>query len=196
MFFVDRLPLARAVWKSHHAVPRRDASIGRMFPAASSSAGPLASLAHGRLPHGMAALAPETRAALAAVGEFARNRFVELQMAVEPRLVAQVHAADYQTCLRHLLLGAIGRAASGVLVTAEHRVDTVEIAVLDDGCAAAGGSPQQPAWEGAIPLGYTLKADYHPDSGTTVVLRLPLPDRSEFALDDDAIDALTTRTAG
>ena len=54
-------------------------------------------------------------------------------MAVEPCLVAQIDAAEHRTCLRGLVRDAIRRASSGVLVTAMHQADGVEIAILDDG---------------------------------------------------------------
>lgn len=124
------------------------------------------------VPRGMIAIAPETHTALAATIGFARSRSVDLQMAADPSLVAQVDAQGYQTCLRQLIQQAVGRASSGVLVTAMRQADGVEIAVLDDGAGVQGPMATHPP----LPPGCTLTADYQPDRGTTILLRLPLPD--------------------
>ncbi|HVC59244.1 MAG TPA: hypothetical protein VND19_02625 [Acetobacteraceae bacterium] len=125
-------------------------------------------------PDGLFPVAPETHAVVAAANDFARLRCIELQMVVEPRLVAQADAAAYRTCLRDLLFGAIGRAGSGVLVTAMRDANGVEIAVLDDGAAPAGAPPGAKI---AVPPGATLTAEYRPKCGTTILLRLPRPEQ-------------------
>jgi hypothetical protein len=175
MIFGNLFPATLAVWKPRRAIASADARIGRLLVAYPR----ITRADAGALPHGMIAVAPETQSALAATVDFARGRCVDLQMAVEPGLTAQADAAEYRACLRQLILGAIGRASTGVLVTAMRRGDSVEVAVLDDGSAPAGAgtsSPPQPEAEQAIPLGATLTTDYRPEHGTTVLLRLPQPD--------------------
>jgi hypothetical protein len=177
------LPAARAIWQARRTMPLRDVQISR--PSRSSS---LAVWSADALPNGVVAIAQETRTALDGVSDFARRRYVDVQMAVEPRLIAQAHTADCQTCLRHLLFGAISRASGGVLVTAMRRAGGVEIAVLDDGIAPAGTCPNgstERDWESSAPAGGTLSADYHPAQGTTILLRLPQPDLRPVAADDE-----------
>jgi hypothetical protein len=151
----------------------RDMQISRLHAEASRAAQSAA------LPDGMLAVAQETRIALASVTEFAHSRFVELQMAVEPQLVVAAHVAEYRTCLHRLLLGAIGRANTGVLVTAMPQADCVEIAVLDDGVVPAGARLDDLTEVGSdpsVPPGGTLTVSHHPAQGTTILLRLPRPD--------------------
>ena len=137
------------------------------------------------LPHERVAIESATRAVLEEFAPLARRRFVELQLAVEPGLVAQASLADYRTCLGCLVLAAVGRAASGVLVTATQRIDGVEVAVLDDGtlpagAPAAGGQAANeqadyaagPAWAPASAPGATVSVVYQPELGTTALLRL------------------------
>ncbi len=130
-------------------------------------------------PRGVIAVAPETRHVLDVANEFARNRCVELQVALEHGLVAQVDALAYRTCLRRLLMEAIDRASGGVLVTGTRQADGVEIAVLDD-CPTPVGVSASPGGDRSVPPGATLKAEYQPHCGTTIRLRLPQPDRSAW----------------
>ena len=126
-----------------------------------------------REPCGVITIAPETQAVLAAEDDFARSQFVELQMAVEPCLVAQIDAAEYRTCLRGLVRDAIGRASSGVLVTAMRQAEGVEIAVLDDGTDPAhqqSAGAAQPGRELPLPRGATLIARYEQGRGMTMLL--------------------------
>jgi signal transduction histidine kinase len=173
MFIGDLLPAAFAALKPHRAIPAGNQGLERMWTEPPRAVRPAAAL-----PHGLVAVAPETLAALAATGSFARSRFVDLQMAVEPALIVEADAAEYQACLRHLILGAIRRASSGVLVTATREADGVEIAVLDDGAGAPDGTT--PAGEPAAPLGGTLRVNHRPDRGTSLLLWLPQPDRLPF----------------
>jgi hypothetical protein len=142
------------------------------------------------LPHERVAIESATRAVLEEFAPLARRRFVELQLAVEPGLVAQASLADYRTCLGCLVLAAVGRAASGVLVTATQQIDGVEVAVLDDGTLPAGGQAAGapaagaqaaneqadyaagPAWAPASAPGATVSVVYQPELGTTALLRL------------------------
>lgn len=200
MFLGNLLPAAFAAWsrwRRVHGVVRQT----RRPPVEPSHTDRSSAAA---LPHGLVAVAPETQAVLAAADAFAHSRFVELQMAVEPDLIAQVDAAEYRIFLRHLLVAAVGRALGSVLVTAMRRADGVEIAVLDDGNAPRGaprdGSAQPatqpsghlttdppghhpmtqppglPGGAPAVPQGGILTADYQPERGTTIRLRLPRPD--------------------
>jgi hypothetical protein len=129
------------------------------------------------LPRGMVAVASETQAALAAMRSFAHSRSVALQIAADPDLIARVDPTEYQTCLRGLIRGAISRASSGVLVTALRQADSLEVTVLDDGTDPADtriDSGAQPEPMTPVPHGGSLTADYRPEQGTTIVLRLPL----------------------
>jgi hypothetical protein len=191
MLIGDLLPAALAAWMPHRA--SRPASMRVSHPPTAPAR--TARLDPAALPRGLVAVAPETQAVLAAAKDFARGRSVELQMAVEPHLVAQADAADYQTCLRQLILDAIGRAHSGVLVTAMRQADGVEIAVLDDGTVPTGArrdsaTPPSAALSVplAIPPGATLSVDCQPERGTTVLLRLPLPNWLPPLSDADAAD--------
>ena len=125
----------------------------------------------------------ETRLALTVLEDSARRRFVDLQMAVEPLLVAQVDFNDCQACLRDLLAAAIGRADSGVLVTARRHGDHVDIEILDD-CGSAPSSIRLPEPK-SIPQGATVSAEYLPRQGAKVSLRLPHP-RIDVADDSEA----------
>jgi hypothetical protein len=181
------LPAALALWQARRAIPMRDVQFSR--PPRSSS---LAAWSADALPDGVVAIAQETRTALDAVSDFARGRYVDLQMAVEPHLIAQAQTADCQTCLRHLLLDAISRASGGVLVTAMRRAGGVEIAVLDDGIAPAGARPNGSTERDlarSTPAGGTLSADYHPAQGTTILLRLPQPELRPVTADDESVTA-------
>jgi hypothetical protein len=188
-FIGDLFPAALAAWLPWRGTGVVNARISRppaTFPSTvpSDQAG---------LPRGLIALAPETQAALAAASGFARSRGVTLQMAVEQGLVAQADAVECQACLRHLILGAIGRADSSVLVTAMRQPDGVEIAVLDDGAAPAGARPDrltQAVGGPSAPLGGTLRAEYQPERGTTVLLRLPQPGWLLPPSDADAAEAI------
>jgi hypothetical protein len=174
MFFGDPLPVTLAVWKPRRAIPSEIARISRPPVSHPRTFRPGAD----NVPRSMI-VAPETLSVLTAASGFARGRLVNLQMAIEPGLAACVDAAEYRTCLHQLILAAIGRASSGVLVTAMRRADSVEVAVLDDGGASAGApraSPAQPAAEAALPVGAVLTTDYRPEYGTTVLLRMPPAD--------------------
>lgn len=188
-FIGDLLPAALTAWLQRRGTGPVNERISRP-PATFPSTAPLDQAG---LPSGLIALAPETQAALAAASEFACSRGVELQMGVEPRLIAQADAAEFQACLRHLILRAIGRAGSGVLVTAMRQADGVEIAVLDDGTAPAGAPPDrltQADGGPSAPLGGTLSAEYQPERGTTVLLRLPQPGWLLPPSDADTADAI------
>jgi hypothetical protein len=169
------LPAAFSAWKPRRGMHSVDVPIsGR-----SNVRPPVVPPDFGVLPSGVIAVAPETLAVLAAEDNFARNHFVELQVAVEPRLVAQIDAAQYRICLRELVHDAICRAGSGVLVTAMHHADGVEIAVLDDGTGPAqqqSHGEAQPGRHLPLPGGATLVARYERGSGTTLLLRLPQPE--------------------
>jgi signal transduction histidine kinase len=194
MLIGDLLPAALAAWKPRRATQATDVQFSRPIAA------PRRPVTWGAaaLPRGMALVERETQAALAAVSDYARTRFVELQIAVEAGLVVQAEPADYRTCLGNLLLGAISRAVSGVLVTAMRRVDGVEITVLDDGTASAGARPDgstRGVNDPSVPAGGTLGADYHPQRGTTVRLRLPQPDGLPVPSDADADDEIRVYAA-
>lgn len=177
MSIEDLLPAALAAWLSRHGMRPVDARVAAQSnrqPAAlprtvtSGTVTPDVAASLG----GLVAVAPGIQAALAAASDFARSRCIELQMAVEQRLIAQADAAEYQGCLHCLILGAIARAGSGVLVTAMRQGDGVEIAVLDDGIAPARGRPDCAAGQ-SVPFGGSLSASYQPDRGTMILLRLP-----------------------
>jgi hypothetical protein len=125
------------------------------------------------LPPGVVDVETETRLALTVLEDIARRRFVDLQMAVEPLLVAQVDINDCQACLRELLAAAINRADSGVLITARRHGDCVNIEILDD-CGSAPSSIHVPEPK-SVPNGATVTAEYQPQQGAKVSLRLPCP---------------------
>jgi hypothetical protein len=128
------------------------------------------------LPHGVVDVASETANVLAACGGFAQRRSVRLQTAIEPCLVAQASAAEYRACLRDLILDAIGRADSGVLVTGTRQADGAEIAILDDGTAPPGAAHPVQRYEVlSVPTGSTMTVDYQAEHGTTILLHLPQP---------------------
>ena len=133
MLFGDLLLAAHAAWKPRRATAKRDKQTS-----ATQTAAPRPARLAAALPEGLLAVAHETRITLESVTEFARSRFVELQMAVEPHVVATAYVTEYRACLQRLLLGAVGRASSGVLVTAMPQADCVEVAVLNDGVIPAG----------------------------------------------------------
>jgi hypothetical protein len=187
------LPAALSAWK-----PRRAMRPVEMPTSGPSKARPRAAWPQlGAVPSGAIAVAPETQAVLAAEDGFARNHFVELQMAIEPRLVAQIESAQYRTCLRGLVRDAIVRASSGVLVTATRQADGVEIAVLDDGTSPAGlpsDGSAQPVQGVPVPRGAALSVRYEQGRGTTTLLRLPQPDWLPLSPDADAADDITAPT--
>jgi len=115
----------------------------------------------------------ETRLALTVLADAARSRFVELQMAIEPFLVAKADFDDCQRCLRALLAAAIDRAESGVLITAARRGDSVHVTILDD-CGTAPAAIHLPERD-SMPQGSTATAEYLPGQGAKVSLRLPCP---------------------
>jgi hypothetical protein len=191
MFIGDLLPAALAAWVPRRAGRPASMRVGHPPTASARTVRPDPAA----FPRGLVAVAPETETVLAAANDFARGRSVELQMAVEPHLIAQADAAEYQTCLRQLILDAIGRAHSGVLVTAMRQADSVEIAVLDDGTAPTGARRDsstppstEPSVPPAIPPGATLSVDCRPERGTTILLRLPLPNWLPPLSDTDAAD--------
>jgi hypothetical protein len=127
----------------------------------------------GSLPLGVVDVATEARLALTVLEDTARRRFVDLQMAVEPFLVAKADINDCQNCLRTLLAAAIDRADSGVLITAVRRGDSVDIDILDDcGTEPASMHLLNPD---SVPQGVTVTAEYLRDHGTKISLRLPYP---------------------
>jgi hypothetical protein len=183
MFIGDLIPTVFAAWKPGRAMPSPGAMplAGLRFARPSHAAVPRTMPTSATvLPRGLCAVAPETQAVLAAAKDLGRRRYVELQMAVEPDLVAEVDAAAYRTWLRHVLLAAIGRAYGAVLVTAMRQADGVEVVVLDDGTGAPHDGPTQAAEKAVVPPGATISVDYHPEHGTTVLLRLRPPDRLAF----------------
>ena len=191
LFIGSLLPTALVAWRPHCTM--RPVGAKSSHSPSASSPGVRSNAA--ALPHNVVSVAPGIRDVLNGASEFARSRFVELQMAVEPRLVAQVDAGQFHACLNHLVHGAIARAGSGVLVTAIQRADAVEIAVLDDGINPAGsrsGDITLPDQETLVPSGATLSADYHPERGTTIVLRLPQPDWLPLASDADSGSVVST----
>ena len=125
------------------------------------------------MPRGVIDVETEIRCALTALGDAARTRSIELQMAVEPGLTA---AADMgcQTWLRDVLAAAIGRAESGVLATAMRRGGNVAIEVLDDGATAPATAVSQPE-PGALSEGASITVEYQQGRGTRVVICLSSP---------------------
>jgi hypothetical protein len=189
----DLLPAALSAWQPRGAM--RPVEMPNSGP--SEARPPVARPDPDALPGGAIAVAPETRAVLAAEDGFARNRFVELQMAVEPRLVAQIDSAQYRICLRGLVRDAIGRASSGVLVTAMRQADGVEIAVLDDGTDPARQPSDGSAQAGRdlpVPRGAAVVVRYEQGRGTTILLRLPQPDWLPFSPGADAADEIAAST--
>jgi hypothetical protein len=185
MLIADLLPTALAAWRRRRPTQATDVQFSRPIAPA---ARPVMRSAVAS-PCGATCVDLETHTALTALNGYARSRFVELQVAVEPGLVVQADPADYRACLRNLLLAAIGRASSGVLVTAMRQAEGIEIAVLDDGTVPAGvrsyGSTLG-ADGSFVSVGGTARTDYHPQRGTTVRLRLPRSAGVTVASDADA----------
>lgn len=125
------------------------------------------------VPRGVVNVETEIRQALTALQETARRRFVELEMAVEPSLVAKADTNDCQTWLRTLLAAAIDRAESGILVTAIRHGDSVHIEILDDG-ATEPASIHVPSPH-ILPPGATVTAENLRGQGVKVSLCLPYP---------------------
>ena len=128
----------------------------------------------------MVDLEAEIRMVLTAARKVAQRRFVSLEMAVEPNLVS---AADTRACLHDLVLDAIHRAESGVLVTAVRRDGGIDVDVLDDGRTSPGGQPCC-----AVPHGATVAAEFRPGRGAIVSLRLTLAQPARPADVSDKVD--------
>jgi hypothetical protein len=116
---------------------------------------------------------------LAASAGVARRSFVTLVTALNEDLVAEADVDAFRTCLGSLIVSAISRAHSEVLVTASCRSGYVEIVVVDDGSDPSGGhgEPRQTVAKETVPIpaGGTLNTSFDVECGTTVLLRLPEP---------------------
>ena len=140
------------------------------------------------LPYGVVDVEMETRLALNVLENTARRRYVDLQMAIEPLLVAEADINEFQACLRALLAAAIDRTQSGVLITAMRRGDSVAIEIVDDG-GTESAMMHLPEPE-SMPKGATVTAEYLAKDGAKVSLRLPYPQTKVADDTEEWIDSI------
>ena len=122
-------------------------------------------------------LEAEIRMVLTAANRLACRRSVDLQMAVEPRLVAETDVAAFRACLREFVADAIGRAEGGVLVTAHKHGQRVDVDVLDDGSMRSNAFAAR-----TVPPGGIVNVSYQAGDGTAMRLSLPYPDDAQGML--------------
>jgi hypothetical protein len=132
----------------------------------------------------------EVAAAVAGLQGFARQRQVEIQVTVQPKLLiwADPHALHH--CLVETLTQAIRRASGGVLLCANWLGGRVHITVADDGdyvnsdilAAALRGVEQSVALQGG-----SLETKSIAGRGTLVTIRLPGPGMPEPEEEDDLV---------
>ncbi|MDR3538725.1 MAG: hypothetical protein P4L71_19675 [Acetobacteraceae bacterium] len=123
------------------------------------------------------ALQPLIQAVLRQVEQAAAMRLVEVQLAIQDGLTAVVLPDIVRPALAATVAGAINRAPAGlVLVSAERRGGSIEIAIQDDGAVTdrrAIEATLAPVCQALALQGGTLTVFGDAGQGTTVVLRLP-----------------------
>ena len=111
----------------------------------------------------------EISVVLAELAPSATRRFVVLEKAVQPELVASADVAEFRACLRDLVANAVNRAARRVLVAAMRQAEAVELTILDDGANAIG---EIDTGRMTMPADSRVEAEHHPGCGTTVHLHI------------------------
>jgi signal transduction histidine kinase len=108
---------------------------------------------------------------------FAAERYVALELAVQPGLAVRTDARVFREIVGDLVSHAIEQSPCGrVLLGAAHIGGRVQITVSDEAAhsdRALRASELRPAGRLAALQGATLEIDARPGQGTTVVLRLP-----------------------
>ena len=126
---------------------------------------------------GLLDVASATNAVFRQFESLAANRFVALEVAVQPNLAVRADPRAFQEILADLLQQAIEQSPCGrVLLGAGHVGGRVQITVSDEGAHADRGlraSRLRPAQRLAALQGATMDIDARKGQGTTVVLRLP-----------------------
>jgi signal transduction histidine kinase len=119
----------------------------------------------------------ETTAAMRQFESFAAERYVALELAVQPGLAVRTDARAFREIVGDLVAHAIEHSPCGrVLLGAVHIGGRVEITVSDDAAhadRALRASELRPAERLAALQGATLEIDARPGQGTIAVLRLP-----------------------
>jgi hypothetical protein len=119
----------------------------------------------------------ETIAVMRQFERRAAQRFVALELAVQPDLVVRTDPRALRQILGDLVSRAIEQSPCGrVLLAAAHVGGRVQITVSDDGPhpdRALQASRLRPAESLAALQGATMEIDVRAEQGTTVVLRLP-----------------------
>ncbi len=144
----------------------------------------------------------ETTAMISQFESLAAQRFVALELAVQPGLVVRTDPRALRQILGDLVSRAIEQSPCGrVLLVAAHVGGRVQITVSDDAPPAdraLQASRLRPAERLAALQGATMEIDARVGQGTTVVLRLPAGVASrrpgiEAALDPASRWALAAR---
>jgi hypothetical protein len=134
-------------------------------------------LGHDQFTSGVLDIAAETAAVIARFESLAAERFVALEVAVQPGLAVHADPRALREILGDLVACAIEQSPCGrVLLTAGRIGARVQIAVSDDGTEsdrALRSSQLRPAERLAALQGAVLEVDARPGWGTTVALRLP-----------------------
>jgi two-component system, cell cycle sensor histidine kinase PleC len=122
-------------------------------------------------------VAAEAAALLALFEGFATQRFVALELAVQPGLAVRADPRALREILGDLVRRGIEQSPCGrVLLAAAHVGGRVQITVSDDGRQidrAAQASRLRPAQRLAALQGATMDFDVRKGQGTTVVVRWP-----------------------
>ena len=133
---------------------------------------PRVELGQSTLEAGVLDVVLETTAAMRQFESFAAERYVALELAVQPGLAVRTDARAFREIVGDLLAHAIEHSPCGrVLLGALHTGGRVEITVSDD--AAHADRALRPAERLAALQGATLEIDARPGQGTIAVLRLP-----------------------
>jgi signal transduction histidine kinase len=138
---------------------------------------PRVELGQSTLEAGVLDVVLETTAAMRQFESFAAERYVALELAVQPGLAVRTDARAFREIVGDLLAHAIEHSPCGrVLLGALHTGGRVEITVSDDAAhadRALRASELRPAERLAALQGATLEVDARLGQGTIVVLRLP-----------------------
>jgi hypothetical protein len=126
---------------------------------------------------GVLDVAAETAALLGRFESLAAQRFVALELAVQPDLAVRTDPRALREVLGDIVGQAIVDASCGRVLLAAARIGgRVQITVSDDGVRAdraLRSSQLRPAERLAALQGATMEVDARAGCGTTVVLRLP-----------------------
>jgi signal transduction histidine kinase len=126
---------------------------------------------------GVLDVALEAMAVMRQFESFAAERYVALELAVQPGLAVRTDARVFREIVGDLVSHAIEQSPCGrVLLGAAHIGGRVQITVSDEAAhsdRARRASELRPAERLAALQGATLEIDARPGQGTTAVLRLP-----------------------